>query len=163
MTNIHDDAFDDEVFEEKDFRDHIADPGTWMRLLYMILFGIVFEVGKFVGLVVAVVQFLFKLFSGQPNRALQAFGYSLSEYYRQIVAFELFKTEDKPYPWAEWPKEQAASEGVASEPETTAAAPASKAPKPAAAKPKVRTTTGKGTRAHKKPAQPRKGKKAEDK
>lgn len=153
MTTIDDEIFEEESLHEKDFRDHIADPGTWLRLLYMILFGIVFEVGKFVGLVVAVVQFLFKLFAGKPNPALQTFGFSLSEYYRQIVAFQTFRTEDKPYPWAGWPKEEAAMVTTSPTPEE---------PKPAA-KQKARTTAGKGTRGRKKPTPPRKSKNDQEK
>jgi pyruvate/2-oxoglutarate dehydrogenase complex dihydrolipoamide acyltransferase (E2) component len=159
VNDIDDDNFDDEIYVEKDFRDHIAEPGSWLRLLYMILFGIVFEVGKFVGLVVAVVQFLFKLIAGQPHPALQTFGFSLSEYYRQIIAFETFRSDDRPYPWADWPVEAK----VEAAPEPAAPPPVAEETKPAAVKTPSKTTVTKGTRTRKKPAQPRKRKQAEDK
>jgi hypothetical protein len=41
--------------------------------------------------------------STQAN--LLAFGSSLAEYVRQIVAYLTFNTEEKPFPFGEWPSE----------------------------------------------------------
>jgi len=56
---------------ETGVRKHLSDKQTWLRLLYVILFGIAFEVAKFVTFFVAAVQILFKLFTGdvQPRSA----------------------------------------------------------------------------------------------
>lgn len=102
----------------------------------MILYGIVFELGKFVGFLVAAVQFLFKLFRGKPHPQLQTFGFSLAEFYRQIIEFMTFRTEQKPYPWSPWP--QSTQESLVPE---MAAEPAG-AP--------VKSTRKRGTRSKKK-------------
>jgi hypothetical protein len=76
---------------------------TWMRLVYMVLFAIVLNVAEVVVAVIAVVQFVSKLFSGQINQQLAEFGEGLSIYFRQIIAFLTFRTDDKPFPFAPWP------------------------------------------------------------
>jgi hypothetical protein len=54
---------------ETGVRKHLSDKETWLRLIYMILFGIAFEVVKFVTFFIAAIQILFKLFTGdvQPK------------------------------------------------------------------------------------------------
>ncbi len=94
----------DESAEEQTVTEHLSNTQTWMRLVFMVLFGIVFEIGKFVGLLVTLVQFLFTLFTGKPHSQLQRFGYSLAEFYRQIIEFQTYRSETRPYPWTPWPQ-----------------------------------------------------------
>ncbi len=82
---------------------------TWMRLVYMILFGIVLNLAELVVAFVAVIQFLFKLFSGEVNQQLAEFGDGLATYFRQMIAFLTFRTEDKPFPFAPWPQTSSGS------------------------------------------------------
>lgn len=82
---------------------HLAEKATWLRLIFMILFGIVVEILRFAVYLVAVVQFLFKLFTGKDQPQIRALGGSLAEYLRQIVDFLAFRSEDRPYPWGIWP------------------------------------------------------------
>ena len=77
---------------------------TWLRLVYMILFAVVFGVAELVVAFVVVVQFAFKLFTGEVNEHLAEFGNGLAAYFRQIVAFLTFHAEDKPFPFAPWPQ-----------------------------------------------------------
>jgi len=88
---------------ERGVRKHLSDKGTWIRLLYMILFGIAFEVAKFVTFFVAAVQILFKLLTGDVQPRLSGFGGSLAIFLRQVVDFMTFRSEIKPYPWSAWP------------------------------------------------------------
>ena len=76
----------------------------WMRGLYMLLFSFFQAVAKFLVLAIAVLQFLFVLFSGSTNPQLVVFGESLSLYTYQIFRFLTFNTEELPYPWNDWPK-----------------------------------------------------------
>lgn len=88
---------------ETGVRKHLSDKGAWLRLLYMILFGIAFEVVKFVTFFVAAIQILFKLLTGDVEPRLRGFGASLAIFLRQIVDFMTFCSEIKPYPWSAWP------------------------------------------------------------
>ena len=80
---------------------------TWMRLIYMLLFAIIVNIAELVVAVIAVVQFVSKLFAGQINQQLAEFGEELSLYFRAIIAFLTFRTEDKPFPFAPWPETSA--------------------------------------------------------
>ncbi len=86
------------------FKSSITSGETWMRLVYMVLFAIVLYLDLSVAAFVAVVQFLFKLFSGQANQQLAEFGEGLAGYFRQMIAFLTFRTDDKPFPFAPWPQ-----------------------------------------------------------
>jgi len=57
--------------------------------------------------VIAVVQFVTRLFSGQINQQLAEFGDGLAAYFRQIMGFLTFHSEDKPFPFAPWPETSA--------------------------------------------------------
>ena len=89
------------------FKANITKGETWMRLVYMVLFAIVVNLAELVVAVIAVVQFVSKLFSGQINQQLAEFGEGLSLYFREIIAFLTFQTEDKPFPFAPWPETSA--------------------------------------------------------
>ncbi len=75
----------------------------WTRGLFMLLFGMFYSLAGTVLLVVATAQFIFLIVSDKPNPRLTSFGNSLAEYIRQIAAFQTFNTEEKPFPFSDWP------------------------------------------------------------
>ncbi len=149
-----------------DLKSHLSAKSTWMRLLYMILFVIAFNVAEIVTGVIVVVQILFKLFTGQVNEQLRNFGHTLAIYFRQTVAFLTYDTEDMPYPFAPWPEgaaeparpaARATSAPPAPEPQPPAPEPPAPEPEPPApespaaeakpaARPKPRTSRPKRPR-----------------
>jgi hypothetical protein len=52
----------------------------------------------------AIVQFLWLLFSHEPNRLLARFGKSLSLWMAQTARFLTCASEEKPFPWSDWPQ-----------------------------------------------------------
>ena len=86
---------------------------TWKRLVHMILFVVVFNVAELVVAFVVVVQFAFKLITGEANQQLAEFGDGLAAFFRQMIAFLTFRTDDKPFPFAPWPQ---AAPGAAAPP-----------------------------------------------
>jgi uncharacterized protein YqhQ len=86
-----------------DVTEHLKSRGTWMRLVFMILFAFIFYVSEFVLFAVALLQILWKLFTGEVNERLTAFGANLAEFIRQIVLFLTFNSDDMPFPFADWP------------------------------------------------------------
>ena len=120
--------------------DHLKNTDTWLRLAYMLLFGIVFQIVKLVVFVVATVQFLFKALTGDVHARIQVFGAGLAAYLRETTEFLTFVSDRKPYPWAEWPSEREKA------PESEKAPPA-------------KASVSKGTRSRKKASGPRKSKK----
>ena len=75
----------------------------WIRGLFMVLMAMVYQLSCTLLFIVAVMQFVFALFSGVPNARLLAFGRSLGRYVQQIVRFLVFDTEDMPFPFSDWP------------------------------------------------------------
>ena len=62
--------------------------------------------------VIAVLQFGWLLITRERNANLAAFGGSLSTWAASVVRFVSCTSEEKPFPWAPWPK---ASEGAGAE------------------------------------------------
>jgi hypothetical protein len=74
-----------------------------LRILWMLLFLLVWQIGEVLLGLVVLVQLICRLINGVPNDGLLAFGDSLSQYFAQIGRFGTFNTEDKPWPFAGWP------------------------------------------------------------
>ncbi len=75
----------------------------WLRGLFMLLMLLVLHVCGTVLFVVAVIQFVIALVNGVPNERLAALGRNLGSYFRQIVLFLTFATEEVPFPFSDWP------------------------------------------------------------
>ncbi len=76
---------------------------TWIRVLYVILFTLIYSVTEIVIVAVVVVQFGFVLISGDRNQKLLDFGADLSKFIYQILQYVTFNSEDKPFPFSDWP------------------------------------------------------------
>ncbi len=101
---------------------NLTNTTTWMRLVYMILFAVAFNVAEIVLGVVVIVQFLFQLFTGQSNERLRTLGQGLGAYIYEIIVFLSYHSDDKPFPFGHWP------EGVPA-PKSAASTPAAKPPR----------------------------------
>ena len=77
---------------------------AWRRGLFMLVFMILFGVGQSLLQLLTVAQFLWLLFSQQPNLMLVEFGRSLAEWLAQVGRFQCCDTEEKPFPWRAWPQ-----------------------------------------------------------
>ncbi|BAN34850.1 putative lipase [Sulfuricella denitrificans skB26] len=75
----------------------------WLRGVFMILFGILYSLAGTVLFVVVLLQFILVLIGSAPNTRLLSFGRSLGSYVQQIVNFQTFNTEEKPFPFIDWP------------------------------------------------------------
>ncbi len=78
---------------------------VWIRGLYMLLFAFIYSVADLVVVTLVVIQFLMRLLTGDTNDRLLAFARGLSRYIYQILLFLTFNTEEKPFPFAEWPSD----------------------------------------------------------
>lgn len=78
-----------------------------LRILWMLVFVIVWQVAELLLLCLVVAQLLVRLVRGEPNRTLMDFGDSLSRYLAQIGRFESFHSDRKPWPFADWPAPRA--------------------------------------------------------
>jgi hypothetical protein len=74
-----------------------------LRVLWMVLFVLVWQVAETVLAVVVLAQLVYRLFNGAPSLSMMSFGDSLSQYLAQIGRFGTFNTDQKPWPFADWP------------------------------------------------------------
>lgn len=97
----------DEIRTEE-IRENIKSQDTWLRLLFIIIYGMILWLASVVLAFVVVFQFLSVLFTRETQKNLLEFGASLAEFVRQIVAYLTFNTEYKPFPFGDWPAGAAA-------------------------------------------------------
>lgn len=74
-----------------------------LRMLWMVIFALIWQVAEIVLGVLVLLQLGYRLIYGSPNAGMQGFGDSLSQYLRQIGRFGTFNSEQKPWPFADWP------------------------------------------------------------
>ncbi|MFI2810435.1 MULTISPECIES: DUF4389 domain-containing protein [Microbulbifer] len=90
--------------DNEELKKNITSGNHWMRLLYMVLFVVLLEIAGFVMLAVVILQFLFSILSGGPNDNLRRLGDQIASFVYQTLQFLVYNTEEKPFPFAEWPE-----------------------------------------------------------
>jgi len=94
----------DDKAAQSDMEKNVTSRSTWLRLVFMIVFGFLYFLSRIVIAPVVVIQFLYVLLTGETNDQLKRFGHSLAIYSYQIVDYMTFNTEKKPFPFdAAWP------------------------------------------------------------
>lgn len=78
----------------------------WLRVLYNIMFYVIYKIVDLVIFGVLVIQLVISTFADSPNKQLQEFGAALSLYVKQIVSFISFASDEKPYPFSDWPSKK---------------------------------------------------------
>jgi hypothetical protein len=76
---------------------------VWMRGLFMLLFMIGFTFGVWLLNFLAIVQFVWLLVAREPSLFIARFGSSLSLWLAEIGRFLTSATDDRPFPWRQWP------------------------------------------------------------
>ena len=76
-----------------------------LRVIYMLLFAVVFWVLCWILAATTLIQLVVRLLNGRANSDLTRFGGSLARYARQVIEFLTFVTELTPYPFTAWPAE----------------------------------------------------------
>jgi hypothetical protein len=89
--------------DNQQIKSNITSSAHWIRLVFMILFAFILYVASFVVGVLVLVQFLFALITGRDNPNLRQLGDSLTQYIGQTLRFLTYNSDDKPFPFADWP------------------------------------------------------------
>lgn len=88
---------------EPSWKERLLSADHWLRFVFMVLFAIILGVAAYVISVLVVIQFVWALVTGEGNEKLRNFGGSLGVYIHQTLRFLTYNTEDKPFPFADWP------------------------------------------------------------
>jgi len=119
-----------------------------MRLLFMLVFAVIYSVAEVVLVMVVVFQFFCVLLSGKRNDQVLSLGEQLSTYIYQVLRYLTYNSDERPYPFSAWPlaSDTSASTSkaeVSSANESTAADSAKPASRKPAAKRKPATSKAK--------------------
>ncbi len=82
----------------------------WLRALYMIFFVLAYGVAEVVLVLVVLFQFVHILFTGSANEAALRLGGALAAYIRQVLDYQTFNSEERPFPFSDWPEEPTGGE-----------------------------------------------------
>lgn len=93
---------------DEELKENLTARQTWLRGVFIVLFAFLLAVARVVMWAVVVLQFLFTLFAAKSNDNLLALGASLARYIYQCFLFVSFNTEQKPFPFADWPSAEEA-------------------------------------------------------
>lgn len=94
----------------KVWKENIKSESFWLRSLFMILFLVVYRIVDVIVLLIAICQWLFVLITGDANSSLTSFSSALGRYVAQIIDYLGHASEEKPYPFSDWPEAQACVE-----------------------------------------------------
>ncbi|MDO3386461.1 DUF4389 domain-containing protein [Gilvimarinus sp. SDUM040013] len=90
--------------DNEKLKSNLLSANHWMRLVFMILFSVILYVAGIVMSILVVVQFVFALITGKDNPNLRQLGDSLSQFIYAALRFLTYNTDEKPFPFADWPQ-----------------------------------------------------------
>ncbi|HIG59407.1 MAG TPA: DUF4389 domain-containing protein [Gammaproteobacteria bacterium] len=85
-------------------RQSMMSTSTWTRGLYMLLFAFIYSLAEFVVVFICIFQFIVRLVSGDINDRLLAMSRGVCEFILEILQYETFNTDYKPFPFNPWPE-----------------------------------------------------------
>ena len=92
--------------DTSDIKSKLANPDHWLRLLIMLGFSFVlFIIARFVLSIVMLVQWILVLFTGETNQRLKEFTAGVNRYAYQIMEYMCFNSDERPFPFSDWPAE----------------------------------------------------------
>lgn len=80
-----------------------AERDTLLRGLFMLLMAFFYQLAGTFLFFVTIIQFVIVLINGMPNTRLVSFGRSLGSYIKQIVSYLTFASDERPFPFSDWP------------------------------------------------------------
>lgn len=91
------------ILDENQLKEHVKDKDTWLRFVYLVVFGVAFYLSILLTFATSLFQFLAKLFSGTAFGGLSEFGDNMATYQAQVTRFLTFSSDEKPFPFAPFP------------------------------------------------------------
>ena len=90
-----------------DIVENLREPSAWARVVFMLGFSLVlYMVIIPLTLLLTLAQALFSVFTGEDNDNLRHFGASLLAYISQVVRFLTFNSDERPFPFSDFPEDQ---------------------------------------------------------
>lgn len=78
---------------------------TWLRGLFILIFGVIFYFLYIVIWLLVIFQFLTKVITGNLNDNLSNLSVGLTRFASQILLYITFQSEVRPFPFSPWPED----------------------------------------------------------
>ena len=99
---VETEAVDDSIDTES-LKENFVQQGKWLRLLWMMGFSFIYSISLWVIWLIVTVQFLFVLLTNNPNKNILRASSGFRNYMVQILDFITYRSEDKPFPFSDFP------------------------------------------------------------
>ena len=80
-------------------KDEILKSSKWIRFIFMVLYAFALNFALTICIGLAFIQFLFVLFTSKVNTSIANINSYVIEFFEDSLAFLLFQTEEKPFPF----------------------------------------------------------------
>ena len=80
-------------------KDEILKSSKWIRFIFMVLYAFAINFALTICIGLAFIQFVFVLFTSKVNTSIVNINSYIIEFFNDSVAFLLFQTEEKPFPF----------------------------------------------------------------
>ena len=81
------------------YKDEILKSSKWIRFIFMVIYAFAINFALTISIGLAFVQFLFVLFTSKVNTSIANVNSYIIEFFDDSLAFLLFQTEEKPFPF----------------------------------------------------------------
>ena len=80
-------------------KDEILKSSKWIRFIFMVIYAFAINFALTISIGLAFIQFLFVLFTSKVNTSIANVNSYIIEFFDDSLAFLLFQTEEKPFPF----------------------------------------------------------------
>jgi len=86
-----------------DIKDNAKNIDTWLRGLFILIFGVIFYFLYGLIWLLVIFQFVTKVITGELNSNLEKFSTKMTCYAMQILNYITFQSEERPFPFSPFP------------------------------------------------------------
>ena len=90
-----------------DIKDNAKNIDTWLRGLFILIFGVIFYFLYGLIWLLVIFQFITKVITGELNSNLEQFSTKMTSYAMQILNYITFQSEERPFPFSPFPNGEA--------------------------------------------------------
>ena len=87
-----------------DVKENVRNVDTWMRGLFIVIFGVIFYFLIGIVWLLVIFQFITKVVTGSLNVQVEKFSSSLTQFVLQILNYVTFQSEERPFPFSPLPE-----------------------------------------------------------
>lgn len=104
VISSQDEKNEEEITQIKEaFPEKVKHPSTWITAALVVIYLLLLGFLDILLWIIAGVQFLFTVFTREPNAHLSSFSIKLRNYFVQIIDFVTYSSHERPFPFNPFP------------------------------------------------------------